>query len=311
MKAAACIVVCGLLVAPLYTMQRQPYTLSVDVDLVVLNVRVLDKNGESVHALSKEHFDVRDGGKRQDISLFIGQDSPATIGIVLDSSASMNAKYSEVKAAALRFIQSIQPRDQVFVLYFNDHLHWPLPRDQAFTGDINLLAQTLAWNGLGGRTALYDALAAAIAHSERGEWEKRALVVLADGGDNASVRKLESVLKIAQQSNVTIYTIGLFDDLAVGSSRPALERLAELTGGDAYFPKTIEELAPLWDDITHGIRRQYTIGYLPSPDMVDGKYHKIKVRIDVPGQSKLTAHTRPGYLARKNASAEQSNEEKH
>jgi Ca-activated chloride channel family protein len=299
MKAAARLAVCALLLLPLYSLQRQPYSLSVDVDLIVLNVRVLDKNRQSVHGLSKENFVVEDDGKRQDISLFIGQESPATIGLVLDSSASMNSRHSDVRAAALRFIQSSHPRDQIFVMYFNERLHWPLPQNQPFTGDINVLERALAWNGLGGRTALYDALAAGLGHSGRGEWEKRALIVLTDGGDNASSKTLPQVLRFAQESNVTIYTIGLFDALAVGSSQPVLRKLAALTGGDAYLPHTIDQLAPVWDEISHGIRTQYTIGYRPSQTVFDGKLHKLRVRVKPPDHAKVTVHTRPGYLARK------------
>jgi Ca-activated chloride channel family protein len=302
MKAAARFVACLLLTVPLYS-QRQPYTLTVDVDLVVLNVRVLDKSGQSMHGLAKENFYIEEDGKRQSIDLFIGEDSPATIGLVLDSSSSMNSKQADVEAAALRFIQSSQPSDQVFVLRFNDKLHWALPQNQPFTDDIDLLKQALQWKGPGGRTALYDAIGAALTHSARGRWEKRALIVLTDGGDNASSRTLPGVLRFAQESNVTIYTIGLFDPLAVGSSRPVLHKLAALTGGDSYSPATIEDLAPVWDQIAHGIRTQYTLGYRPTQTFFDGKFHKIRVRVDLPGHGKVTVHTRPGYLAR-NAAVE-------
>jgi Ca-activated chloride channel family protein len=311
MKAAALVAICTLLALPLQSGQRQPYTLSVDVDLIVLNVRVLDKKGESIHGLTKEHFDVRDNGNRQEIGLFIGQDSPATIGLVLDSSASMNSKYSDVRAGALRFVHSSHPQDQIFLLYFNERLHWPLAPGPPFTDNVDTLVQALSWNELGGRTALYDSLQAALEHSGRGQWEKRALIVLTDGGDNASVTKLDKILQLARQSNVTIYAIGLFDPLAVGSNRQALKTLAKLTGGDAYFPNSIEELAPVWEEIAHGIRTQYTIGYQPSVTMLDGKPHTIKVRAATPGQPKLRVHTRPGYLARKALNVEQSDAEKH
>jgi Ca-activated chloride channel family protein len=299
MKAAAWIAMCMLLALPLQGGQRQPYTLSVDVDLVVLNVRVLDRNGQSVHALQKDDFEVRDNGKRQDISLFIGEDSPATVGLVLDSSASMNSKYSDVRAGALRLIQSSHRQDQIFLLYFNERLHWPLPPDRPFTDDVDALVQALSFTGMGGRTALYDSLAAALKHAGRGLWEKRALIVLTDGGDNASVTRLDEILQLAQQSNVTIYAIGLFDPLAVATNRQALKKLATLSGGDAYFPNTIEELAPVWEEIAHGIRTQYTIGYRPSVTLLDGKTHDIKVRASSPDHGKLRVHTRPGYLARK------------
>jgi VWFA-related protein len=306
MKAAAVqLAMCALLSLPLYGQQRQPYTVSVDVDLVVLNVRVLDKSGQSVEGLSKDNFEVREDGKRQTIGLFIGQDSPATIGLVLDSSASMNSKYRDVKAAALRLIQATRSQDEVFVLHFNQRVHWSLPEGRSFTDDIGLLTQALERTQSGGRTALYDAIAAALEHSAQGTSEKRALIVLTDGGDNASGRKLEEVLRFAQQSNATIYAIGLFDPLAVDNSRSALQKLAAATGGDAYFPESIDDLAPLWDEISHGIRTQYTIGYRPSQTMFDGKFHRVQVRVDAPDLPKVSVRTRRGYLARKPVEREQ------
>jgi len=293
-----------LLVLPLFSQERQPFTLSVDVDLVVLNVRVLDRNGQSVHGLSKENFYVEDDGKPQKIDLFIGEDSPATIGLVLDSSASMNSKRSEVRAGALSFVQSSHPRDQMFIVNFNEYLYRPLPPDKPFTDDVEILKKVLAWSPPGGRTALYDAIDSALVQAGRGEWERRALVVMTDGGDNASKRTLQDVSRLAQESNVTIYTVGLFDPLAVGSSRQVLSKLASLTGGDAYFPNTIEQLSPVWEEIAHGIRTQYTIAYRPAQASFNGKFHKVHVRVETPGQLKVSVHTRPGYIAHKTAVVE-------
>lgn len=299
MKAAAIFLLLLIALLPLHGTQQQPYSLSVDVDFVIMSVRVVDENGDSVHGLSKDAFEIQENGKPQNISLFIGEDSPATIGVVLDGSSSMNSKYKEVRAAALHFVQATRPNDEIFVLHFNERLHWPLPETQPFTDDVRLLEQALAWNQLGGRTILYDAITAALRHCELGKSEKRALVVLSDGGDNASRQTLDQVLRLAQEKNVTIYAIGLFDPLAFDTSRSVLQKLTKLTGGDLYLPKTLDELAPVWDDIAHGIRTQYTIGYRPSQTSLDGKFHKIRVRVHAPGHPRVTVHTRPGYMARK------------
>src|SRR5947207_1014603 len=185
-RAAFGLIVAILLLLPLHADQRpQPYSLSVNVDLVVLNVRVLDKDGKSVTGLSKEAFHVEEDGKPQSVSLFVGEDSPATIGLVLDSSASINSKHSEIRNAALRFVQSSDPQDEVFILQFNETLYWMLPEDLPFTGDLNLLEMALDWTPAAGRTALYEAISGALAQAGRGRWEKRALIVLSDGGDNA------------------------------------------------------------------------------------------------------------------------------
>jgi VWFA-related protein len=281
--------------------QQQPYSLSVNVDLVVLNVRVLDKNGLAVTGLSKEAFHIEEDGKPQTISLFAGEEGPATIGLVLDSSASINSKQSQIREAALRFVQSSHPRDELFVLQFNERLYWMLPDELPFTNNIDLLDQALAWTPAAGKTALYDAIGASLAQAGRGEWEKRALIVLTDGGDNASRRTLSDVLRLAQESNVTIYTIGLFDPLSVGNSPSVLKKLANLTGGDMYLPQSAEQLVPAWEKISQGIRTQYTVGYRPGTASFDGRFHKVRVRVDAPGHPNLSVHTRPGYRARKSA----------
>ena len=133
---------------PLAADQRQPYPLSVDVDLVVVNVRVSNKDGQSVKGLPKGAFQIEDDGKPQIISLFTGEDGPATIGLVLDSSGSINSKQSEIREAALQFVQSRHPRDEIFVLQFNERLSWMLPDELPFTDNIDWLDQALNWTTL-------------------------------------------------------------------------------------------------------------------------------------------------------------------
>jgi Ca-activated chloride channel family protein len=297
-KAALGLSLLVLLILPLSSQQRQPYALSVNVDLIVLNVRVLDKAGQSIQGLDKQAFRIEEDGKPQQISFFAGEDSPATIGLVLDSSASINSKHTEIQKAARRFIHSMHPRDQVFVLRFSERLYWMLPGELPFTDNIDLLEQSLQWTPAAGRTSLYDAVRAAIRHANDGDWEKRALIVLTDGGDNTSRARLEDVLRLAQESNVTIYTIGLFDPLSADNSRSVLRKLAGSTGGDVYLPAGADELVPVWDKISQGIRSQYTIGYRPGESSVDGKFHKIRVRVDSAGLDNVRILTRPGYRAR-------------
>jgi Ca-activated chloride channel family protein len=284
---------------PAAPQRQQPYSLSVNVDLVVLNVRVSDKYGQAVTGLAKEAFRIEEDGKPQPISLFSREDGPATIGLVLDSSASINHRQSEIRSAALRFVRSRHPQDQFFVLQFNRNLYWTLPEDLPFTDDLNLLRQALEQTPAGGRTALYDAVAAAIEHAGNGAWDKRAIIVLTDGGDNASRKKLNEVLQLAQESNVTIYTIGLFDPLSDEVNPSALRRLAYSTGGETYKPAGKDDLLEAWEKISKGIWSQYTIGYTPSQRSLDGAFHKIHVRVDAAGLKSVTVQTRPGYRARR------------
>jgi Ca-activated chloride channel family protein len=281
----------------LFGEQQEPLVLSHDVDLVVVNARVVDRNGRFISGLTSDVFRVEEDGRRQEITFFAAEDSPATIGLVLDASRSINARRPDIEAAAIRFVEAGHPMDELFVLRFDDKLYWPLT--VPFTDDVERLKEALRWNRIGGTTALYDAIGAAIEHISNGKWDKRALVVVSDGGDTASKRTLEGVLTLAQQSNVTIYTIGLFDPFAADRNPDVLRKLAALTGGDVYLPKSIDELTPAWDGILNGIRTQYTIGYSPSKTAFDGKYHKIRVRADLPGQRGVKVYARTGYLARK------------
>jgi Ca-activated chloride channel family protein len=292
-------IVLSLLMLPLKAQQSAPYTVSVDVDLVVLNVRVLDNSGLSVAGLPKDNFRIEEDGQPQLITLFLGERSPATIGLVVDSSGSINSKQPAIEAAAIGFVESSHPEDEFFVVRFNDKIYWTLPEAVPFTDDVALLRQALSWKQPGGRTALYDAVGAALRHTGGGRWDKRALVVLSDGGDNASGHTFDEIVRLAQQSNVMIYTIGLFDELAADKNPGVLRKLAGITGGNVYLPKTSDELGPVWEQIANGIRSQYTIAYRPSRKSLDGRYHKIRVRVEAPGRARVKVYTRPGYLARK------------
>jgi VWFA-related protein len=291
-----------LLVLPSAGQQRHPYSLSVNVDLVVFNVRVLDKDGRSIRNLQKEAFHVEEDGKPQNVSLFTGEDGPATIGLILDSSGSINSKHSAIQNAALQFVETRHPQDELFILQFNERLSWMLPEELPFTNNIDWLRQALEWTpAAGGRTALYDAITGALRHANAGRWDKRALIVLTDGGDNASRSRLDDVLRFVQESSVTIYAIGLFDPLATDANPSVLRKLAASTGGDAYMPEHSDDLLPVWEKISEGIRTQYTIGYKPSQTSFDGKFHKIRVSIHLPRVENISIRTRPGYRARSSA----------
>ena len=153
--------------------QREPYTVAVEVDLVVINVHVLDKDGRAITGLTQNDFKVYEDGRLHELALFIGQDAPATIGLVVDSSASMAPRWPEVRRALASFVDGSNPEDEMFIVQFNENIYWPLPEAKAFTSDAGELKQTIEKLSASGRTALYDAIAAALDHLKEGRFERK------------------------------------------------------------------------------------------------------------------------------------------
>jgi Ca-activated chloride channel homolog len=201
-------------------------------ELVVLPVVVTDQQGRYVSDLERERFTVFDNGRRVPIELFTNQDTPLTIGLIIDASGSMRLKMAEVVAASLAFARSSNPDDELFAIRFNDDVQ-KVVRDREFLlaqdlGALNVALRTMRPDG---RTALYDALVAGIDHLARGSRARKVLVVISDGGDNASAATLDHVLARARESNAAIYTIGVFDANDLDQNPGVLKSLARTTGG--------------------------------------------------------------------------------
>jgi VWFA-related protein len=284
--------------------EKRPDTFSVDVDLVVLSVTVLNNKGNPVSGLQKENFQVYEDGRAQEIKLFHQEDVPVTIGLVLDNSGSMGTKRSEVVRAGLAFARASNPQDEMFIVNFNERVSLGLPAGTPFTSDFEQLKAALTGVIARGQTALYDAIALALEHEKKGHWDKKVLVVLSDGGDNASRHAYREVLEMARQSNVSIYTIGLFDKRYSKDQNPkVVKQLAKDTGGEVFLPNTPDQLTSVWQRIARDIRSQYTIGYRPTNSKHDGTYRAIRVAITAPKLGKLFVHTRAGYVAPSQTSA--------
>ena len=269
--------------------------IAVDVDLVVFNVTVTDGRGRHVPGLKADDFAVSEDRHPQAITLFSPDDVPASVGLVLDNSGSMLDKRAEVARAAVEFIRASHPGDELFVVNFNEKAALGLPPAIPFTNDVDRLRASIL-TAPAGLTALYDALAVGIAHLNTGSRDRKALVVLSDGGDNASGRRLEEVLQIARRSSATIHTIGMYDDTNQDRNPRALRQLAQLSGGRAYFPRSLDDLGPVWRDIAGGIRSLYTIGYHSSNPARDGLFRKVTITTRR-GARNLRVTTREGYLA--------------
>ena len=273
------------------------YKISVDVGLVILPVTVTNRKGEFVPNLAATDFQVSEAGRPQQITLFHPEDVPVTVGLVVDNSGSMAAKRSEVVAASLAFVRSSNPGDEMFVVNFSQRVSLGLPPALPFTSDLEQLRGAPSRNRSVGNTALYDGIAVALEHLKAGSRERKALIVVTDGGDNASHMKFQELLKMAQSSNSIIYTIGIFDPNYSGENPQALRRLAKATGGRAYFPESVTDVSGVTEQIARDIRRQYTIGYMTDPRAPKGQYRTIRVTVKAAGLGKLYVRTRTGYLA--------------
>jgi VWFA-related protein len=281
--------------------QADQFTIAVKVGMVVLHATVLDAKGVLVSGLDKEDFRVIEDGVPQQIDSFTHEDIPVTVGLVVDNSGSMGPKRPEVIAAALAFARSSNPQDQMFVVNFNEKVSFGLPDDALFTDEAAQLRVAMSRIAADGRTALYDAVAAALEHLKKGNRDKKVLIVISDGGDNASKQKLVQIMAMARQSDAIIYTMGLFDEDDPDQNPGTLRQLAQATGGEAFFPRTVKDVIPTCERIARDIRNQYTISYMPANGKQDGTYRVIQVKAGAPGRGRLVVRTRPGYYAPRNS----------
>lgn len=285
------------------------YTISVDVNEVVLHATVFDKRGHIVNDLKQDDFHVFEDGAPQTLTTFSHADVPVTMGIVIDDSGSMRDKRQAVNSAALIFAKTSNPQDQVFVVNFNDVYYLDTPGD--FASTIEDLKSALDKIDSRGGTALRDAVVASLDHLKLGNRDKKVLLVITDGEDNASRYTFEELMERAQKSNAVIYTIGLLGSeetsnlfkIHGGEARRAadvLKKLATATGGEAYFPKSLDEVETTCRQIAHDIRNQYTLAYRPTNLKRDGTFRNIRVDALQPRtKNKLVVRTRPGYFAPK------------
>ena len=225
------------------------------------------------------------------------------MGLVVDNSGSMRSKRPEVIAAALAFVRSSNLQDEMFVVNFNDSASFGLPRNMPFTDQPDQLKSALSDVEATGKTALYDAISDAVEHLRQGFHDKKALIVVSDGGDNASRHTLSETMAAAVKSDAIIYTIGVFDQDDPDRNPHVLKRLADATGGEAFLPESIKDVQTICERIALEIRNQYTVTYISSNKKQDGSYRKIKVKVDAPDRGHLMVRARPGYYAPPNTEA--------
>jgi Ca-activated chloride channel family protein len=269
--------------------------ISVMTELVVLPVSVADANGNFISGLSLPNFRVYEDGRLQKVTSFQQEDTPVTVGLIVDHSRSMGPKLREVAAAVAAFARSSNSQDEMFIVDFNDDVSVELLGGKAFTNDAKALEKAVSEVSARGRTALYDAVAEGLNHLRLGHLDKRALIIVSDGGDNASGHKYSQVLELARHYQVMIYAIGLMDPNEEGDPN-VLRRLCRDTGGIAYFPDSKDNVADISKQIARDLREQYTLGFPPEKANIARAFRKIEVKVVAPGRGKVRVRTSHGYF---------------
>lgn len=260
------------------------FEVSVDVNLVVLHATVRNSKGQFASALREQGFVVYEDGVRQSIRWFRHEDIPTTVG--------------PVTAAARTFALSSNQEAQVFVVNFNEKVTLGLPGPIRFTNRLDELEFAIRNAPAVGKTALYDAVFEAHERLQTGSCDKKVLIIISDGGDNASAHSLADVLKSAGLSSALVYTIGIFDAEDADRNPGVLRRLARTTGGEAFIPGQLSDVVSICERIAREIRNQYTIGYLSETEAQPGTYRSIRVVARAAGGGKLSVRARAGYTSR-------------
>ena len=275
----------------------------IKTDLVTLTLTVTDTFGRYVSGLNKNAFSINDNNQDQEITFFSDSDAPVSVGILFDVSGSMSGdKIKKARKALERFISTSHPSDEYFLIAFNSRAQLLLDR----TRDGDAVLRKLQLVQPKNNTALYDAVYLGVERVARGSHQKRALLVISDGQDNASRYNFGEVRRLMKESDVVTYAVGIIDpgdaSSAVGMQGQAfLDELSSVTGGKSFYPQTDVEMDEIFERIALELRHQYSIGYIPRDFQPDGKWRKVKVKVKPPrGLPRLTVRGREGYYATPN-----------
>lgn len=275
----------------------------IKTDLVTLTLTVTDLYGRYVSGLGKNAFTVTDNNQDQDITFFSDSDAPVSVGILFDVSGSMNGdKIIKARRALSRFLATSHPSDEYFLIAFNSRAQLLLDR----TRDSDAVLQKLTLVAPKNNTALYDAVYLGIERVTRGSHNKRALLIISDGQDNASRYNFGEVRRLLKESDVVAYSVGIVDKGDSASSigmqgQAFLDEISSVTGGKSFYPQTDVEMDEIFERIALELRHQYSIGYIPKDFQADGKWRKVKVKVKPPrGLPRLNVRGREGYYATPN-----------
>ncbi len=293
-----------VLTAVLFAQKQQPPAkdqtpvFSAETREVPLNVTVTDKSGHLVTNLQQSAFQVYENGLPQPIKVFRHDDAPVSLALVIDNSGSMREKRQAVESAALALVKDSNPQDESFVINFNEDAYL----DVDFTSDLEKLKIGLERIDSRGQTAMREAIRLAVEHlHEKGKREKKVVIVVTDGNDNASEPDfgMDKLIQLAARNDVVVYAIGLLNEeikSEAAKAKRALNELVLTTGGEVFYPKSLDEVEPIAHQVARDIRNQYFISYTPINEALDGTYRPIKVTVKAPGNP--TPRTRLGYWAK-------------
>ena len=280
-----------VLLAPVVLGQQPSFR--AETRLVIVHATVKNARGELVTNLDRGAFTVYENGRPQPITVFRRDDVPVSLGLLIDNSGSMRPLRTRVEAAALALARASNPDDEIFVVNFNDKVRIDVP----LTGDYGILERGIARVDSVGGTAMRDAVEIAQTYlNEHGTRDRKVLVVVTDGIDNASSATRDRIEKTAEVHDTAIFAVGLFGHTErAGEGRHELDRLTDRTGGAAFYPPDVDDIEAVALTIAREIRSQYTIGYTPLNQTLDGTYRSI--RVAVAGRERMTVHARIGYRA--------------
>lgn len=280
--------------------QDEKTSINIEQDLVTLTLTVTDYYGRYVSGLTQDAFTVYDDKKKQDIVFFSDTDAPVSIGILFDVSGSMTGeKIAKARNALSRFINTSHPRDEYFLIAFNKRAQLLMDRTRDGEAVLNKLSLVEPKEN----TALYDACYLGIERVTRGAHQKKALLIISDGQDNASRYNFKEVRRLMKESDVVIYSVGILDGRDSASTEGVLgqsylDELANVTGGKSFYPNSAVEMDEIFERIALELRHQYSIGYVPDNFEADGEWHKVKVKVKPPrGLPRLSIRHRSGYYA--------------
>jgi Ca-activated chloride channel family protein len=270
----------------------------INVDMVLVPVTITDPMNRLVTGLEQEDFQIFENSGKQKITSFASEDAPVSIGIIFDLSGSMNSKLIRARESILQFIKTANPQDEFFVIGFNERPELI----ENFTNSVEDIEARLAMVRSGHRTSLLDAIYFGLVKMKEARHERKALLVVSDGGDNNSRYTEGEVRSQVRESDVEIYSIGIFDPYAATPEERAgpelLNEMSEETGGRLFRVDNIAEMGDIAEKVSTELRNQYVIGYRPRDLTRDGKWRKVKVKVNPPaGLPPLTVHARTGYYA--------------
>jgi Ca-activated chloride channel family protein len=294
-SVSAASAICILVACAGWAQEEAGAVFRTDTRLVVLHATVVDRNGKLLTTLPKTAFHAYEDGVEQQIKLFRREDVPVSMGLVIDNSGSMREKRRKVEAAAMALVKASNPQDEVFIVNFNDEPYQDVP----FTNDLKRMEEGLARIDSRGGTAMRDAILASIGYMKaKARHDKKVIVVVTDGNDNMSEVGLERLVQEAQRQEVLVYTVGLLTEEERAEARRAqraLDTITQATGGQAYYPKELDNVSRIALQVAHDIRNQYIIAYTPTNQALDGSFRAIRVQVS--GPNRPVVRTRTGYYA--------------